>query len=265
MLRPAEVKQGSESARLETAFGRCLVEGDPEATSRARRARRNTFGLSLVVEFLLLTMLLAVPLFTSVAKPALSRTPDLTFFRGAPHANHSPEPATAPTRPPTNYRHNPEGYVTAFTPRPLLRQPETIGESAAPTVDVIPGGSGAGAAVPIDLRPPMGAAPPELARKSSENRPLKLSEPVVAAQLVSRIEPRYPPLARQLRLSGTVVLHAIIGRDGNINGLQVVSGSPYFVQAALDAVRQWRYRPTLLDGEPVEVETTITVIFNLQS
>ena len=154
MLRPAEVKQGSESARLETAFGRCLVEGDPEATSRARRARRNTFGLSLVVEFLLLTMLLAVPLFTSVAKPALSRTPDLTFFRGAPHANHSPEPATAPTRPPTNYRHNPEGYVTAFTPRPLLRQPETIGESAAPTVDVIPGGSGAGAAVPIDLRPP---------------------------------------------------------------------------------------------------------------
>jgi protein TonB len=58
-------------------------------------------------------------------------------------------------------------------------------------------------------------------------------------------------------------LHAIIGRDGRITGLDVVSGSPFFVQAALDAVRLWRYRPTLLNGEPVEVETSITVIFRL--
>ena len=263
MQGPAEGKQGSESARPETAFGRCLMEGDPEATSRARRARRNTFGLSLVVEFLLLIVLLAVPLFTSVAKPALSTPPDLTFFRGAPHANHPPEPATAPTHPSTNYRHNPEAYVTAFTPHPSLRPAETTGEPAAPIVDVIPGGSGVGAPVPIDLRPATRAAPPEPTKKSTEKRPLKLSEPVIQAQLISRIEPRYPPLARQLHLSGTVVLHAIIGRDGNINGLEVVSGSPYFVQAALDAVRQWRYRPTLLDGDPVEVETTITVLFRL--
>jgi len=71
-------------------------------------------------------------------------------------------------------------------------------------------------------------------------------------------------LALQLRKEGTVVLHAIIGRDGRINALQVVNGSPFFTQAALDAVRQWRYRPTILDGEPVEVETTITVMFQLQ-
>jgi protein TonB len=71
-------------------------------------------------------------------------------------------------------------------------------------------------------------------------------------------------LALQLRQSGTVVLHAIISRDGRINALEVVSGSPFFVQAALDAVRQWRYRPTMLNGEPVEVDTTITVIFQLK-
>jgi len=93
---------------------------------------------------------------------------------------------------------------------------------------------------------------------------LKMSEGVLEAQLISRVEPRYPTLAVQTRQSGTVVLHAIISRDGRINALEVVSGSPFFVQAALDAVRQWRYRPTMLNGEPVEVETTITVEFRLQ-
>jgi protein TonB len=97
-----------------------------------------------------------------------------------------------------------------------------------------------------------------------EKHPVKLSEGVLEAQIFSRIEPRYPPLAVQTRQSGTVVLHAIINRDGRIGALEVVSGSPFFVQAALDAVRQWRYRPTLLNGEPVEVETTITVFFHLQ-
>jgi protein TonB len=73
----------------------------------------------------------------------------------------------------------------------------------------------------------------------------------------------YPPLARQTRISGTVRLHAIIGKDGSVQQLEVLSGHPLLVQAALDAVRQWRYRPTLLNGEPVEVDTTIDVIFSL--
>ena len=107
--------------------------------------------------------------------------------------------------------------------------------------------------------------PPQIARPAQQvKRPVKLSEGVLDAQLVSRIEPRYPPLALQMRQTGTVVLHAIISRDGHINALEVVSGSPFFVKAALDAVRQWRYRPTMLNGEPVEVETTITVVFRLQ-
>ena len=83
------------------------------------------------------------------------------------------------------------------------------------------------------------------------------------AQLTSRIEPRYPVIAKQTKTEGTVVLHAIISRDGRITALEVVSGHPLLVQAALDAVRQWRYQPTLLNGEPVEVDTTIDVIFSL--
>ena len=116
----------------------------------------------------------------------------------------------------------------------------------------------------VDLHAARPAAPAEEIKKSGERRPLKLSEPLVKAQLISRVEPRYPPLAVQIRLQGTVLLHAIISREGTITSLEVVSGHPLLVQAALDAVRQWRYRPTMLNGEPVEVETTVTVIFQLQ-
>ncbi len=82
--------------------------------------------------------------------------------------------------------------------------------------------------------------------------------------LLSRIEPRYPPMARATRTQGEVVMAAMIGRDGRIEGLRVVSGHPMLVQAALDAVSQWRYRPYMLNGQPVEVDTTISVKFTLR-
>ena len=86
---------------------------------------------------------------------------------------------------------------------------------------------------------------------------------VQAARLINKVQPLYPPLARQTRISGTVKLHAIIGKDGTVQRLEVQSGHPLLVQAAQDAVRQWRYQPTLLNGEPVEVDTEIDVIFSL--
>ena len=83
------------------------------------------------------------------------------------------------------------------------------------------------------------------------------------ARLVQQVQPVYPTPAKLAHISGPVVLHAIIGRDGSIESLQVMSGHPMLVNAALDAVRRWRYKPTLLSGQPVEVETTITVNFKL--
>jgi protein TonB len=102
------------------------------------------------------------------------------------------------------------------------------------------------------------AQPPQV-----EKHPLKISEGVLQAQLISRIEPRYPTLAKQTKTEGIVRLHAIISRDVRITSLDILSGHPLLVQAALEAVSQWRYRPTMLNGEPVEVETSITVIFRL--
>jgi TonB family protein len=86
---------------------------------------------------------------------------------------------------------------------------------------------------------------------------------IQAAKIVSKVNPTYPPLARQTHISGTVRLHAIIGKDGSVQQLEVISGHPLLLQSALDAVYQWRYQPTLLNGEPVEVDTTIDVIFSL--
>ena len=79
------------------------------------------------------------------------------------------------------------------------------------------------------------------------------------ALLTERVEPVYPPLARQTRRSGHVELHAIISEDGRIESLEMVSGDVLFEQSAMDAVRRWRYRPTILNGRPVKVDTYITV------
>jgi protein TonB len=86
---------------------------------------------------------------------------------------------------------------------------------------------------------------------------------VQAAKLTRQVKPVYPPLAVQARISGTVRLAAVIGRDGSIQNLRVVSGHPLLTAAALDAVRQWRYLATLLNGEPMEVITQIDVNFTL--
>jgi periplasmic protein TonB len=86
---------------------------------------------------------------------------------------------------------------------------------------------------------------------------------VTAASIITQTRPVYPPLARQARIQGNVVLHAIIDKEGKVAQLEVVSGHPLLVQSALDAVKQWRYKPTLLNGDPVEVDTTITVTFTM--
>lgn len=113
------------------------------------------------------------------------------------------------------------------------------------------------------------SAPAQEATRSAPPSPdaqaprIRIGGNVQAAKIIKRVQPVYPPLARQTRIQGTVRLHVIIAKDGKIKQLEIVSGHPLLQQAALDAVRQWRYQPTLLNGNPVEVDTTIDVIFAL--
>jgi protein TonB len=101
--------------------------------------------------------------------------------------------------------------------------------------------------------------------KAVETRsgPLKVGGQVQAANLLKKITPAYPALAKSARIQGTVRFTAIIGKDGTIQNLQLVSGHPMLVQSATEAVKQWVYKPTLLNGEPVEVITQIDVNFTL--
>ena len=86
---------------------------------------------------------------------------------------------------------------------------------------------------------------------------------MMEGNLIYRVQPEYPALARQVRVQGQVILRAVISREGTIENLQVLSGHPMLVRAAVNAVQQWRYRPYVLNGEPVEVETEVRVNFVL--
>ena len=125
--------------------------------------------------------------------------------------------------------------------------PPTLTHSGGPFPVITVGPSGT--ALPPPTRPVV-AAPPRISR-------------AMQGYLVSRVEPRYPDIARAIRLEGAVLIKAVISTEGKIEQAQVISGSPVLSGAALDAIRQWRYRPYLLNDKPVEVETEITVNFSL--
>jgi protein TonB len=99
--------------------------------------------------------------------------------------------------------------------------------------------------------------------KAAPPKVVKISSGVMAGMVLLKTQPTYPPIARAARVQGTVVLQANISKTGAIENLHVVSGPAMLQQAALDAVRSWRYKPYLLNNEPVEVETQVNVIFTL--
>lgn len=105
--------------------------------------------------------------------------------------------------------------------------------------------------------------PPPAASTNTPRRRIVLGGVVEAAKIIFQPKPEYPALARMARLQGTVRLEAVISRDGTVEDLKVLGGHPVFAKAALQAVSRWRYQPTLLNGEPVEVLTTIDVNFRL--
>jgi protein TonB len=129
----------------------------------------------------------------------------------------------------------------------------------------VPGGASGGVIGGIlsSAPPPPPPPPPKAVEKPVTPQRIRVGGNVQAANLVRKVTPVYPPLAKQARIQGTVRFTAIIGKDGTIQNLQLVTGHPLLVAAAQDAVRQWVYKPTLLNGEPVEVVTQIDVNFTL--
>lgn len=255
-----------EHKKFEVVLGSCLTEGEISADSCARRTQGEAFGISLVIESVILGLLLLAPLLTRVAQPQFRPIlpAHLTFFQ--PELQPQQDKRFIP--PATSHKHE---IYDPFQPIAAVHTSEVV-RAKEPTGGSDPYLEGAGlydpGAFPITeggVNQLVKEAQPVPQPVQAIKHPLKLSEGVLQAQLISRVEPRYPALAVQTKTEGVVRLHAIISRDGRITSLDILSGHPLLVQAALEAVSQWRYRPTMLNGEPVEVETSITVIFRLHN
>jgi protein TonB len=138
-------------------------------------------------------------------------------------------------------------------------------EDAAPppTVAGVAGmGMGSGSGVPGGIMGSVGTAPVPKVVQEKPKGPMRVSSGVISGLAISQPKPVYPPIAKAAHVSGAVVLHALISKEGTVTNLQVISGPEMLRASALDAVRNWRYKPYLLNGEPTEVETQITVNFN---
>ena len=221
-----------------------------------------TFAASLTAQMFVAGVLLIVPLLYHEVLPALrvpETVPVITVWR-------PPEPPVAESRPAP--RSNGLALPSPFRPPVALRSayPETgiiIVDYNAPALPANPG-----VALPIgtSITLPRFDGPRVAATDAVKpsDPPVLVGGSVQAAKLLKQVVPMYPQPARQLRISGTVHLLGIIAKDGTIQRLQVLSGHPLLRQAALDAVSQWIYRPTVLNGQPVEVEAPIDVIFTLR-
>lgn len=236
-----------------------------------------TVFLSFLIQVVLIIVLVLIPLIFTDSLPQTQ----LTSFLVAPPPPPPPPPPPAAVQQvkPVKVikRQFDSGVLTA--PKEIPKKVNIIVEDELPPPGAgvgvvggvaggVPGGTMGGVlggiigGVPTAGPPP--PPPPPAAEAPKPPSRIRVGGNVQEAKIINRVQPVYPPLAKQARVSGTVRLNAVIAKDGQIQDLQVVSGHPLLVQAALQAVRQWRYAPTLLNGEPVEVVTVIDVNFTLR-
>jgi protein TonB len=231
-------------------------------TSWAQRGRRSwttltSFGLQMVV----IAVLLAVPLITTVGMP-LARTASTPVILGRVN------PGPPPSDPARGAFHGRAMQIIPYTGRIMAPShvPTTIvNGDDRPIGDPTPAGYvgpsiGDGPSLPIPFSGTSVVPVPPAPKPAS--RPL-VSSRLLQGSLIHRVDPPYPQIAKSAGIQGAVVLEAIVGKDGSMENLRLISGHPLLVRAAIDAVSQWRYKPYVLNGDAIEVETQITVNFIL--
>jgi periplasmic protein TonB len=248
-------------------LSQCMVDSDPDALARGRQLRRKAVVISTLLEAICLAGMLMWPLVGIGVLPRAYTVTPLPPYRGGGGLVGGNPPRHTPN---TTRRFGAIMRAIVFLPPEKPSHLEST-EEAAPEIGAGQFGSTrfglgsepAGPILPGGLDNPERTEPPGQLPAPRNISRKTLSEGVMAGELVRRVDPVYPEIARAMHLSGTVRLHAIIATDGTVEHLELLSGSPILARAAEDAVRQWRYRPTLLSGIPVEVETYITVNFVL--
>src|ERR1700733_2892736 len=238
-----------------------------ESTAVAKRTNKSwTVLLSAIIQGAILFVLILIPLIYTEALPKQL----LTTFLVAPAPPPPPPPPAAAVqrivKPIARIIQAGKMMAPTVIPKKVAmikeeEMPPDVG--AVGVVGGVPGGIAGGQAGGVlggiiggtgsNLPPPP---------KPTQQR-IRVGGNVQSAKMIRQVQPVYPQIAKTAHVQGTVQLHAIISKDGSVQELQYVSGPPLLMKAAMDAVREWRYQPTLLNGEPVEVETTVSVIFTL--
>jgi protein TonB len=233
-------------------FEDSLVESAGRIRTRSSRYAAGSF----VLEMALVAVIILIPYFYPDALPRKFLSVPLIAPPSAPATPVAePQHPAAPARS-EQFEH------TLLAPRTIPNHIATIVDEPppGPVTGIIGTSTNPIGALPIGLPTPPPIIPAHPAKPVG---PLHVSSGVATGQLIVPIQPRYPAIALATRTQGTVVVAAVISAAGRIESLRVLSGPPLLVQAATDAIRQDRYRPWQLNGEPVEVETTINVVFSL--
>lgn len=235
-------------------------------SSLAKRKRQNPWAylISIVMQT---TILGAVILVGLIHTEALPESMQLTFLSAPPPPPPPPPPPAAkPIQRVVRRRVSQMQAGKLRAPKAIPKEvaiieeedmPDDVGGVVGGVPGGVPGGEMGGVLGGVLGGIPSAAPPPPPPKR------IRVSSGVQAAKIIRRVQPNYPPIARQARIQGTVRLEAIIAKDGTIQNLKVIQGHPLLVQSALQSVQQWRYAPTLLNDEPVEVVTFIDVIFKL--
>jgi protein TonB len=236
-----------------------------ESGGRLKTKRGQTTTFAFLLEVALVGVLVLIPL---VFTEALPKQQLMTFLVAPPPPPPPPPPAAAPVkvvkqiqtdivngqlRTPTKIPEKVQMIKEEEAPPPVMAASGVVGGVPGG----VPGGQMGGVIGGIISSTPM--AVPKVATPQR----VRVSAGVTSGLLVKRIQPPYPPLARQARIQGKVVLQAEISKNGDIQNLRLISGHPMLAPAAIEAVKQWKYKPYLLNGEPVEVETQVEVNFTL--
>jgi periplasmic protein TonB len=236
-----------------------------ESGGRLKTKRGRTTTVAIILEIGLIGLMVLMPL---IFTEALPKQQLMTFLVAPPPPPPPPPPAAAPV-------HVVKQIQTDIvngelrTPTKIPQKVQMIKEDEAPppamasagVVGGVPGGIPGGQMGGV-IGGIISSTPVAVPKVATPQR-VRVSQGVSAGLLVRRVNPTYPPLARQARIQGQVVLRAVISKDGSIENLTLVSGHPMLAPAAIEAVKQWKYKPYLLNGEPVEVDTEVLVNFTL--
>jgi periplasmic protein TonB len=231
-----------------------------ESGNKLKTKRGLTTTFTFVLEIILVGVMVLIPLLFTEALPKAQLLTGLVAPPPPPPPPPPPAAVVKVVKIQTNMIND-----QLRTPTKIPKKIEIIKEEEAPpqmagVVGGVPGGIPGGTMNGVIGGIANSAA---IVPKIATPTRVRVSQGVTQGLLINHPQPTYPPLAKQARISGQVVLQAEISKDGSIQKLQVLSGHPMLVPSAVEAVKRWKYKPYILNGEPVEVETTITVNFTL--